>query len=371
MRTEIHPLPGATPGLRHELTVLHFGTPGARPKATLQAALHADEVPALLVAQALRRQLQVLEEAGALIGEVQLLAVANPIGLSQRLLGRHEGRFDLRDGGNFNRGHADLSESAARALQGQLGHDAEANILAARQALRTAAQALPAQSPTEHLKRLLLITAVDSDVVLDLHCDSQAAMHVYALDVHETQALELGALLGAKAVLLAADSGDGPFDEACSRPWVQLQQRFADHPLPPACFAPTVELRGECDTDLAQAEADARALIEFLRRRGIVAGTPAALPAPSCEATPLAGSEPLTAPHAGVLVFHAEPGQAVAAGDTVATLVNLDSGAHTPLVCRSAGVLYARIATRWAVAGQRVAKIAGRSLQRSGKLLSA
>ncbi len=370
MRTDLHPLGGTTPGLKQELTVLRFGTPGARPKATLQAALHADEVPALLVAQALRQQLAALEAQGQLLGEVVLVPVANPIGLSQRLLGAHEGRFDLRDGLNFNRGYAELADAVAERVQGRLQPDAQANTLLIRDALNQAAEALPANTPTEHLKRRLLMIAIDSDTVLDLHCDAQAVVHLYALTPQETLATELGALLGAQAVLLANESGDSPFDEACSRPWLQLQERFAGHPIEAACFAPTVELRGECDTDLAQAEADAQALIEFLRRRGVVAGEPRPLPAARCKATPLAGSEPLVAPHAGVLVFHVEPGQAVQAGQTIATLVDLESGAHSSITCRSAGVLYARIATRWAVAGQRVAKVAGQTLVRTGKLLS-
>jgi len=42
-----------------------------------------------------------------------------------------------------------------------------------------------------------------------------------------------------------------------------------------------------------------------------------------------------------------------------------------PIRSVSAGVLYARIATRWATPGKRLAKIAGTSLARTGKLLSA
>ena len=370
MKTETHTLHSDTPGLQHQLTVLSFGTPGARPKATIQAALHADETPALLVAQALRQQLASAEAAGQITGEVVLIPVANPIGLAQRVLGRQEGRFDLRDGVNFNRGYADLGSAAAAAVQGQLGADPAGNVALIRRALRAAAQGLPAVTQAEQLKRLLLATAIDSDVVLDLHCDSQAVVHLYALSAHEQQACELGALLGARAVLLASDSGDAPFDEACSRPWLYLQQTFSEHPIPAACFAPTLELRGECDTNLAQADADAQAIVEYLRRSGIVTGVPAALPAAACRPTPLAGSEPIVAPHAGVLVFQAEPGQLLEAGDTVATLVDLERGIHTALTTRSQGVLYARIATRWAVAGQRVAKVAGQTLLRTGKLLS-
>jgi predicted deacylase len=123
MKTEIHRLRCSPPGTIHELRVLRFGTPGARPKATIQAALHADETPALLVAQALRDLLQQLEDSGALLGEVVLVPAANPVGLGQHLLGRHEGRFDLRDGINFNRGHANLADRAQLLLQGRLGSE--------------------------------------------------------------------------------------------------------------------------------------------------------------------------------------------------------------------------------------------------------
>jgi predicted deacylase len=54
----------------------------------------------------------------------------------------------------------------------------------------------------------------------------------------------------------------------------------------------------------------------------------------------------------------------------VADLVDADSGAVEPIVARSSGMLYARSATRWATPGKRLAKIAGTSLARTGKLLS-
>jgi hypothetical protein len=170
-------------------------------------------------------------------------------------------------------------------------------------------------------------------------------------------------------VLLATDSGDSPFDEACSQPWLQLQKRYPDKDIPLACFSTTVELRGQADTSHVLAQQDADAIIEFLRRRGVLAGTPAPLPPPRCEPTPLAGSEPVVAPCAGVVVFHRGPGDRVAAGEPVADLVDVDSGSVLTLNAPSDGVLYARIATRWATPGMRLAKVAGTSATRTGKLL--
>ncbi|MFY9513287.1 MAG: succinylglutamate desuccinylase/aspartoacylase family protein, partial [Rubrivivax sp.] len=265
----------------------------------------------------------------------------------------------------------DLAPAAASTLAGRLGRDAEANEHLARDALCAAAKALTARTTVQDLKRQLLQLAADCSVVLDLHCDAQAVLHLYALTPQAPQALELAALLGARAVLLATESGDNPFDEACTRPWWLLQQRFAEQPLPLGCFAATVELRGQDDTDHAQAAQDADALLEFLRRSGMLHGTPVPLPPAPCEATLLTASEPIVAPRAGVVVFHHAPGDVVEAGATVADLVDLDSGALTPLRSQSAGVLYARIATRWASAGMTLAKVAGKTLERSGNLLGA
>lgn len=360
----------AAPGVQHHLQVLRFGTPGTGPKAVLQAALHADEVPGILVVHALRERLLAAEAAGELRGEVLLLPCANPVGLTQHLMGQHQGRFDLADGVNFNRGHAELGATVAAALAGRLDGQAAANVTRIRGALVEAAQALPAQTTVQDLKRRLVQLAIDADIVLDLHCDAQAVMHLYALTPQADLAAELGALLGAQAVLLATESGDSPFDEACSRPWLVLQQQFPQAAVPLACFSATVELRGEADTDHHQAAADADALLAFLRRRGLLAGEVAPLPAPRCTPTPLAGSEPITAPTAGVVVFHAAPGDRIEPGQHVADVVDAASGQCTPLHAQSGGALYARTATRWAVPGKRLAKIAGTQLQRRGKLLS-
>lgn len=371
MRTETIELTGASPGLRHTLLALHYGQPGRGPKAYIQAALHADEIPALLVAQALRTALTALEAAGAVLGEVVLVPCANPIGLAQQTLGLHQGRFDLRDGVNFNRFIPDLTDAVALAVAGQLGADAAANVAVIRQALRAAAAALTAYDPVTDLKKHLLQWATDADTVLDLHCDLQATLHLFGLTPQADLLAELGALMGAQAILLATESGDSPFDEACSRPWFELQRRHPQHPVPLACFSTTVELRGESDTSHELAQQDALAILEFLRRRGVLAGKPQPLPAPRCQPTLLAASEPITAPRSGIVVFHAQPGDHVAAGTVVADLVDVDSGDVLPLRAQSAGVLYARCTTRWARPGQPLAKIAGTTLARTGKLLSA
>jgi predicted deacylase len=370
MRTEILQLLSGSPGLQQSLQVLRFGTPGKGPKAYLQCALHADEVPAILVGHEVVRLLQRAETEGRVKGEIVLVPFANPIGLAQILFGQHQGRFDVRDGGNFNRGYAELVTSVLEPLRATLGQDVAENTRTVRAALVQAVGALKAAHPAQDLKNKLLAMAIDADVVLDLHCDTDAVMHLYALTPQSAIAEQLGAALGARAVLLATESGDSPFDEACTRPWYELQKRLPEFPIALACFGSTVELRGEADTQHALAQQDARGLCDFLALRGILDQPQAALGEPLCTPTPLSGSEPITAPHAGVVVFHRAPGERVAAGDVIADVVDALTGQVTALRCKSDGLLYARCGSRWAVPGKRLAKIAGTSLARTGKLLS-
>ena len=371
MKTVHHALTQATPGVSIELQSLHFGTPGQAPKATLQAALHADEVPGLLVAHHLRARLAALEAEGRILGEIVLVPVANPIGLAQRVLQSVEGRFDLASGENFNRHYADLFDAVAAQVDGKLTFDAKLNVAIVRDALRDAAAALPARGTLESLRRVLLGLSIDADFVLDLHCDSQAVMHLYTETSVWPQVEPLARFLGAEAALLAEVSGDNPFDEACSTIWPRLAARFGSAtPIPSACVAVTVELRGEADVAHAFAERDAQALIDYLAWQGVISGAPAALPPARCEATPLAGSIPVNAPHGGVIVYLREPGAVVAAGDHLADLVEPMTGLVTPLLSPVDGVFYARETRRFVPAGAGVLRVAGREALRQGKLLT-
>jgi predicted deacylase len=371
MKTVRHRLTQNTPGIAIELMSLHYGTPGSGPKATLQAALHADEIPGLLVAHHLRARLAALEAEGRIVGEIVLVPVANPIGLAQRVLQSVEGRFDLASGENFNRHYADLFDSVAARVEGKLTFDATHNVALIRDALREAAAALPARSALESLRRTLLGLSIDADIVLDLHCDSQAVMHLYTETSVWPQVEPLARFLGCEAALLADVSGDHPFDEACSTIWPRLAARFGSGtPIPSACVAVTVELRGESDVAHDFAARDAQALIDYLAWHGVISGAPARLPAALCEATPLAGSIPVNAPHGGVLAYLREPGTKVVAGEHLADLIEPMTGLVTPLLSPVDGVFYARETRRFVPAGAGVLRVAGREALRQGKLLT-
>lgn len=357
--TETLSLPAGSPGLSRHLTVLRFRGSAPGPKAYIQAAVHADEVPALLVAQQLRSQLLALDAAGRLRGEILLLPYANPIGLEQFLHGRQLGRFELDSGQNFNRGYPDFFEPVAAAVEGRLGPDADSNVELIRSALRAA---LPRQLPAGEnaaLKQRLYSLSCDADVVLDLHCEFEAILHSYIGTPLWPAAADLAACLASEVNLLAEDSGGSAFDEANSRLWWRLAARYPDHPIPPACLAATVELRGERDVDEALAASDAAGLIRFLAGRGFVDGLPAqAQPLPA-HASPLEAVDTLHATQAGVLTWTRPLGAELRRGEVLGHLTDPETGRREPLIARNEGRLFARRGHRWVRPGQWLAKIAG------------
>ena len=358
-------LPAVAAGTRRALTVLRAGTPGARPKAYLQAGLHADELPGMLV---LRRLVELLAEE-EITGEIVVVPVANPIGLAQQSYGYLRGRYEENTAGNFNRGYPDLAGTLAVA---GLGPDPAANVTAIRAAMAAALDALAPQGELATLRHALLRLAHDADLVLDLHADNEAVMHLYVGTPLWPDARDLAAELGARAVLLAEISGGNPFDEACSGPWWALARRFPDAAIPPACLAATIELRSNNAVDADLAEDDARALLRFLVRRGVVAGRVASLPTLDCEATPLDATQQLIAPAAGLVVYRARLGDTVAAGELVAEIVDPLGAPPVAVTARTAGVLFATHDQPIAWPGKVIGKIAGREPlpERTGKLLS-
>lgn len=363
-------LPGPSAGLRLSIPVHRFGGSDTARSAYIQAGIHADEAPGLLVAQHLRRRLVDLETAGNIIGQITLVTASNPIGLSQFVLGGQEGRFDLADGVNFNRDFPLLTDAAIARLEGRLGDDSRSNAIALVSALRDSAAAVSATTPAQHLKRLLLTLAIGADTVLDLHCDGEAVMHLYTPVCQAEDFAPLARLLGARAHLTADVSGRNPFDEAVSRPPIEIARHFSRFPFQPGSIATTLELRGQADVHHTSAAADADAIIAFLIVRGHVRGVPPDVPPQTCEPTPLDACEALQAPVAGILVYAAALGADVAEGELIAEIVDPATGAAAPVRARTSGVLFARAHRRMVMAGARIGKIAGRHTIRSGDLLS-
>lgn len=372
MRITHHPLLCPALGTQRQLTSFTFGEAGVGPKAYIQASLHADELPGMLVAHHLRGLLEAAERRGEILGQVVLVPMANPIGLSQTVMHHQMGRFELATMENFNRHYPDFFELLKDELPAVLGADEAEN----KQRIRAAMQRmLLAQAPKTELqsqRQTLMLLAHDADLVLDLHCDFEAVMHMYVEQACLPRLTPLAQRLGARALLWANGSGGSvSFDEALSGPWWRLRDHFSDSwPVPLACVSTTVELRGQADVSSALAQQDAQAIYAYLQSEALISGAFAQVPPALCEATPLAGTESVLAPHSGVIAFACAPGDVVRAGQLLAEVVDPISGHSSAVKAGIDGVLYARQCLRWATAGFELCRIAGREPIRSGNLLS-
>src|SRR5207249_2380721 len=129
-------------------------------------------------------------QAGRIQGEIIVVPTMNPIGQSQLVGNMHLGRYDLLSRDNFNRNWLDLSGAVGDRVGRKLGRgsekSADMNVALIR---KTALAALRAMQPVNELQTMrveMMKMSVDADVVLDLHCDAEAILHIF------TSARDLG-----------------------------------------------------------------------------------------------------------------------------------------------------------------------------------
>ena len=371
MNRQSIPLLSPAIGTHRELVSFHFGTPGSGQKIYIQSSLHADETPAMLTTVLLKRRLLELEKQGALNAEIVLVPVANPVGLGQYVLGQFLGRFDLGSGKNFNRHFLQFSKLVARAKEA-LGADATQNRRIVRELI---AAELAEQKPLtefESLQLAMLKLSFDADVVIDLHCSLEAAMHLYTSEAAWPEFEPLSRYLGAQASLLATNSGGESFDETHSLVWWTLQQQMpADKPVPTGTIAVTVECRGQRDVSYEVAQRDADAIVDYLVWRNAIRRDVKPLPALLSPATPLAGSEQFYAPVSGILIHRAKIGETIRVGQALFDIVDPLTDETTTISSNTEGVLYMRRAIRFVTAGAPLGRVTGTRPFRTGVMLGA
>ena len=371
MRIETCPMTGASAGTRRDLTLYRYGAAGAGPKVYLQAGLHADEMPGVLVLQHLMTLLDQAESYGGVRGEVLIVPAANPIGLSQWAHQRPLGRQDAESLQNFNRSYPELAKLVGDDLNNVLTSSAVENLHLIRRAFRAALAALHARTDIQELQIALLNWSCDADYVLDLHCDHFAIMHLYASNARPEITELLCRSVGAKLALIEDVSGGNAFDEAHTVPWLQLRARYGDrHPIPAGCFSSTLEYRGQFDVDDATAAQDAANLMTFLSAIGAVKGWIDKPAHPDAVHLPLGGADEVFAPQGGVVSWMAHPGDRVSAGQTLAHVTDPVSRRWLSVVAPVSGILFRTELWRSCLRGQSLAHVAGDKVVRTGDLLS-
>ena len=366
-------LPRHAIGTQHSLKVWRFGNSGNSPKVYIQASMHADELPASLAAAKLLPKLIAADEAGKISGEIILVPVANPVGLNNVSLRNHNGRYHLPTGENFNRGFHDVSEDVLRAIDRKMVKGRNADTQLVKSEVVNALAAITPENEAQSLRLELMRLACDADIVLDLHTDSDAQMHLYLDEDHWPGAADLAGLLDASVVMFARASGGGPFEETIAWPYVRAREVYGVDAinLP---LTVVVELRGEYDASHELSDLDADALYRFLCSRSVIADNPGELRKFTGMAAPFSATDTLTAKAAGILVYTANLGQTVKKGDVLAEIIDPlseDDIVVDRITAAADGLFFARSNQRLAWPGETIGKVQGNEAlaHRTGKLL--
>jgi len=369
-------LVGDTPGRSTELNYFRIGPPDAIKKVYLQAALHADEQPGILILHHLLQLLRDADAAGELNAQFVLFPMVNPLGMGDIEFGQHQGRYNRSSGVNHNRDWPVLYDVVGPGLVAKLGADAAENILLIRDALREWAANLSRVTAFEQWRQCVISEACDADYVFDVHCDDDSLVHIFSIPQLAENMQQLANWTGAAATMLAEDSGGGSFDEVWPAVWLRLADACPDKPVPLSVVSCTLEYRGQFDTFDHLNRQDAQNLYGYFQEQGLISGKAVGEKNEAAAPTDLRATEYLRAPQAGLLAYCVELGDWVEKGDRIADLIQLDGeGAfvtRTPLLAGTSGQVISRMVTKYVWANANVSKIVGSEIleSRNGNLLS-
>jgi predicted deacylase len=368
-------LRGDTPGTLTELPFYRIGPADAPEKVYIQAALHADEQPGTMLLHHLLPMLRRADEQELLRARFTIVPMANPLGMANIVQRRHLGRSDLATGVNYNRQWPDLFAMIRSQLAGRLNDDELFNVNLIRKAVAQWIDAQQARSAPEQLRLFLLKEAHDAAFVLDLHCDTDSLPYIYTSPELMPELQDLADWMGAAAVLTAADSGGGSFDEVLPLLYRKVAQANPGKPVPMASATATLEYRGLADSFDQYGEQDALRMFGFLAGRGLIAADPGPRPEPVCIATPFEATDVVRVDRPGLLAYRVDLGQRVGKGQPIADLIALDGPeaflARTPVLAGTDGFVLSRSVRKYVTRGEFVAKVVGVTPlpQRRGYLL--
>ncbi len=356
-------LVGDTPGRSTELNYFRIGPEQADRKVYLQAALHCDEQPGILILHHLLQLLRAADERGELAAQFVLFPMVNPLGMADIEFDKLQGRYSRASGINHNRGWPSLYEAVAETVKPRLGDDARENVRLVRAALRDWVAQLPQDSAHDQWRQCVIGEACDADYVFDLHCDDDSLLHIFSVPQLTDNMQQLADWTGAAATLMAEDSGGNAFDEVWPTVWLRLAADCPDKPLPLAVVSCTLEYRGETDTFDRLNRPDAENLYGYFQEQGLIGGALIGQKGKAPAATDLRATEFTRAPGTGLLAFCVELGDRVEKGERIADLLKLDGeGAFVeriPVLAGTSGVVISRPVYKFVWPNHNICKIVG------------
>jgi len=364
MAFETITLPTASVGNQAHIHLHRFGPTGAK-KVYIQAGLHADEHPGLLVAQHLLKHFEHLDQQGALNAEIVLVPFANPIGLRQRTFGHLVGRCDWHTGQNFNRNMAINPAQVIATLADSFGDDLEENDRLMRAGLKHLVEQRDDDFEISSLHKALLLHSIDAHYVLDLHCDDVALPHLFYATHQQTTGTALASAVGFNICLEEDVTGTVAFDGTHTQPWVTMENHLGRRVFSQPCFAATLELRGTRDVCPKLAEQDCLGILDFLTKEGLIDRDPAPILPVQLKQLGVDQVKMIQASTSGIITYRSSLGKTLKAGEPFAELVLLDSPTATsvPILAPCDGYLFTKTGQYFVTKGHTIAMLATQKQQ--------
>lgn len=310
-------------GDRLSLQVYRFVGISPGPKAYLQANLHGAEISGNAVIGELIEFLQTLNPQ-QLRGEICLVPTCNPMGINQRSHHFSSGRYNPYDGRDWNRifwdytkNHhlRDFAKAHLQATPAVVQTNFRNQILRSFQKIANKLDSPRSVPFYECYRYHLQSLCLDANYVIDLHSSTNEALnHLYCCQTREESAQ---AFLFDYGILLDEYDGDA-FDEAFIRPWLVLEQLFAQlgRNLRFDVEAWTLEIGGGMTMDSEAVAAGVRGIKNYLATKGVLdlpdfPMAPAALGnrSPQAEASDAAQKRPIRlVPKTDIQTYYAPRG---------------------------------------------------------------
>ena len=362
-------LVGDSPGKTTELIYFRIGPENAEKKVYLQAALHADEQPGIMVLHHLLDLLKTADQSGELSAQFVLFPMVNPLGMGDIEFGQHQGRYDRDSGVNHNRQWPDLYSAVDQSLGERLGSDEKENLRLVREAVANWLDELPQVKARDQWRHAIASEAYDADYVFDLHCDDESLLYIYTVPQQRETMQLLANYTGAAATLLAEEGGGNSFDEVWPAIWIKLEKKYPDKAIPMLRASCTLEYRGQTDTFDAMNSQDAENFYGYFQAEGLIDGEAKGNPIDAPMATDLRATEIIRAEHAGLVAYCVELGEQVEKGQKVADLIYLDGDqafvGRTPVVAGTSGIILSRNTNKYVWRNAGITKIVGSEILES------
>ena len=358
---------GESPGRTTQFQYYKIGpeTNPDTPKVYLQAALHADEQPGIMVLHHLLKMLKQADAKNLLNAQFVVMPMVNPLGMGGLRLNQHQGRYEEVSGVNFNRKWPQLYPLIAEEIKDKLTDSADENQQTILDSISNWLDDAKPVKAVEQQRHFAIKEAYDADYVLDLHCDDEALLHLFAVPQLKDSSHRLSTWIGSVATLLAEDSGGGSFDEVWPALWIEAAKENPDKPIPMKIKAAgTIEYRGHADVFDELNIDDAKRLYGFFQEEGLINGSLVMeKPHPAPEPTDLDATEMLRVTQAGLLAYKVELDEIVEKGQLIAELIPLDGEKpfeeRIPLFAGTSGRIISRNISKYVWPGCSIAKIVG------------